>query len=385
MRPPYACERRGIPTRWTDRQEKPRLLYPYPLDRFLSAYLIPPLGASSDNPEVCLTLRALAVTQREHRTGGMTMIAIASQPEVETESALGDSWIEPIRYIDDPSFTEPNARRKIFDPAVRLPEPRDIRYRHDNESPRAERSRERDGKLTLTIEQEQALFLRYNYARFRAARAQRFIGRFGPTPRLSRELRRWHRLSIRLRNLAVRFNLRLVLSVIGRMRRQHVEIVDLISEGNVALMRAVENYDHSRGLRFSTYAWKAITNSLRRCHATDGRRRQRFGTPFEDRLETGSPSAQSHERHEVGCCDEVGRILSENRAGLTGLEDTVIRYRFGFAGGDGMTLDQVSQVVGRTRERVRQVQLSAMAKIRRCLDDLYLNTPATGNGEPSCN
>lgn len=311
------------------------------------------------------------------------MIATISQTEsqVETDATglIDGSIVEPIRYINDPSFTAPNARRKIFDRAFRLPEPRDIRYRQDADGPRVERSSGRDGKLTLTVEQERVLFLRYNFARFRAARAQKLLARFGPTPRLTHELIRWHRLSIRLRNLAVRFNLRLVLSVIGRMRRQHVEIVDLISEGNVALMRAVENYDPSRGLRFSTYAWKAITNSLRRCHATDGRHRQRFGATFDETLEGGSPTVAAHERHEAGCSDEVGRILSENRAGLTGLEDTVIRYRFGFAGGEGMTLDQVSQVVGRTRERVRQVQLSAMAKIRRCLDDLYLNSPGSAS------
>lgn len=282
---------------------------------------------------------------------------------------------EPVRYMDDPSFQARDARRNIFDRSVRLPLPSPVSYgstigeaQHRSAEPRA----------SLTPEQERTIFLRYNYARHRASVARELILSTGPKRALGREALRWWRLSLRLRNTIVRFNLPLVLSFIGRMRPVPSDPTDLISEGNMALIRAVESFDVKRGLKFSTYGWAAINNTLRRCCASDGRRRRRFCEGFDLSLEADPGGVDPQLQRDMDAAGELRRLLTENRPGLTPLERTIVERRFGFIGESEMSVDQLSGVVGRSRERVRQLLNGAMVKIRRCLTDTYLS----GRSEP---
>ena len=281
--------------------------------------------------------------------------------------------MRPIQYVDHRLFHEPAARRRIFDRAVRLPEPRDPRYGR----PVGPSSPLRPGRMpVLSPDEERLAFLRYNYARFRAARAQSQLLRLGPGRRIARELVKWHRLSVRLRNRIVRFNLALVLMIAGRFRRDDADSLDLVGEGNLALIRAAEAFDVSRGLKFSTYAWTAVIRSLRRNCTVEGKRHQRFGVAYNPELEHGDYVAEQRESCEMSFAGEVARIVRQNQAELTDLEQAVIRYRFGLGGGPEMTLGQVSSHLGRSRERVRQIQNQAMEKIRRRLQETYIERPS---------
>jgi RNA polymerase primary sigma factor len=112
--------------------------------------------------------------------------------------------------------------------------------------------------------------------------------------------------------------------------------------------------------------------------------RQRFPTDFDPKLEKSNYVEAKREGFEKDAAEEVKRIVTENRADLTEVERTVIEHRFGLESGEEkpMTLEQVGQIIGVTKERVRQIQNKAMEKIRLTLEESFLgNRPAEEQGE----
>jgi RNA polymerase primary sigma factor len=262
-----------------------------------------------------------------------------------------------IRWVDDPALHDPMVPERLFGPAAHA----------------VLACSEGDGNgwlPTLNAAQEQLLFLRFNYARWRAAQAQDALRTNGPEADLASQFIFWHRVAVRTRNRIVCANLRLVVKIAARRKRNGQDLSELISDGNLALFRAVEGFDASRGLKFSTYAWSAIENALRR---RASRRDRRAVVEFDPALESGDAPAERREQHEQACAHEVAAIVAWNTAGLTRLERTIIQRRYGLDGSPAMTLDQVCQEVGRTRERVRQVQNRALQKIRRSLLRTYID------------
>jgi RNA polymerase primary sigma factor len=136
----------------------------------------------------------------------------------------------------------------------------------------------------------------------------------------------------------------------------------LVSEGNVTLIRASEQFDFGRGVRFSTYATWAITNNFVRLFPTDRRRRTRFATGREelfqilaDHRDNGSADANDQEQSRY--------IIRKMLGTLSVREQTILVRRFGLAG-DAQTLTQVGQELGISKERVRQLESRALDKLR---------------------
>ena len=158
-----------------------------------------------------------------------------------------------------------------------------------------------------------------------------------------------------------------------RMRMPNVEFGELISEGNLALLRSVEKFDVSRGFKFSTYACRAILKSFNRLATKTGRYRSRFPTEYDPDLERSDYDDVKHDRQHEDAMDSLRDILFDNRAELSELEQTVVRERFALnPSGRKRTLAEVGQMVGLTNERVRQLQNSALSKLRAALDKEYL-------------
>ncbi|MCW5880361.1 MAG: sigma-70 family RNA polymerase sigma factor [Anaerolineae bacterium] len=218
-------------------------------------------------------------------------------------------------------------------------------------------------------------------------------------------------------------NSRLVVSIAKRYMGQGVPFLDLIQEGNLGLMQAVERFDHRRGCRFSTYAtwWirQAVVRALaeqgrvvrlpahanqqlRKLASITGHLRQELGREptveeIAERAETSlskvrwaheqwqSPLSLEdmtfHEDDEGGWADyiqdesednptdviEYGQLQQDLRQalhGLTAREERVLELRFGLKDGYSLKLMEVADRFGLTRERIRQIEGQALTKLR---------------------
>ena len=238
------------------------------------------------------------------------------------------------------------------------------------------------------------------------------------------EIERSRGAALRVRNLFVRANLRLVVSVARNFHHYRVPFIDLIQEGNVGLMKAVHRFDHTRGFRFSTYAHWWIRQSIERAiinkgsqvrlpvHVIDIRRRYgraraalaqslgRVPTPQEVAAEMGMPLDKVEQAtggvqqepisldesvsdddprrlldlvrdHEAAPLDEA--LIRENTHAkvrellhlLGPIEKDIIRRRFGLGADADQTLDEIGKLYNLSRERVRQIQAQSLLKMRR--------------------
>jgi len=279
---------------------------------------------------------------------------------------------EPVECVCDPSF----ARMRTWDDgAFPLPASKNDPGAHDDAAEDASHSN-LGPKPTevLTAEQERALFLRFNYGRYRVMRLlHRYRGR-RLTVDAARELLHWDRFATETRADIIRANTSLVLAMARRSRNSGVELSELVSEGNLALLRCVDKFDVSRGFKFSTYACRAILASFSRAASKTARLRTHFPTGYDPAVERSDYLDRKRERIEVECVEELRQILFENAADLSSVERRVLDARFSLSRSarrgpvQRRTLDQVGVLLGVSKERVRQIQNQAMLKLRAALE-----------------
>jgi RNA polymerase primary sigma factor len=184
------------------------------------------------------------------------------------------------------------------------------------------------------------------------------------------DLIRWYDISIDRRDHIVERNLALVLAMAKRSWATG-EYADLVAEGNVALVRAVDRFNCELGFKFSTYACRALTTAFNRF----GRKqlKHRDNVPFEfdpdrepiHRVDPDSFSTPERIR-------EIRDVVRSQEANLTPVEQEVLRYRFGLFAGQNppkLTLEKAGSVLGISKERVRQVQIRALRKIREVIEN----------------
>jgi RNA polymerase sigma factor (sigma-70 family) len=285
---------------------------------------------------------------------------------------------KPMDYIDNEAFHKSEAPRVIYDDAPPVEKPDVSWYRPlmDDLTPTRHETTKNVGTVLLTAAEERVLFLQYNFARFQVAELQRHIGPREPTEDEAAKLLRWYRIAVGYREQIAETNLALVLAMAKRTRMSEVDFADLVSEGNMALLRSVDKFDCGRGFKFSTYACRAILKAFSRQGMKLSKYRQRFPTDFDPALEKSNHLENMRSTHEKECAEEVKHIVINNEADLTDVEKTVIHHRFGLESGDEsepLTLEQVGQIIGVTKERVRQIQNKALEKIRMVLEQTAID------------
>jgi RNA polymerase sigma factor (sigma-70 family) len=227
-----------------------------------------------------------------------------------------------------------------------------------------------------TGDQEIFLFRRFNYCRHRSLEVLRSYAGRRLNAQGARDLLSWEHLIRETRGEIVRVNMPLVQAMAKRTRITSVDPTELISEGNLALLRAVEKFDCHRGFKFSTYACRAILKSFSRVATRTSRYRGYFPVEFDPTLERGDLLETKRGNAESESLQDLRAILGDNLARLNQAEEAVIRARFALdehehpIGGTikGKTLEQVGEIIGVTKERVRQIQNKALGKLRVVLE-----------------
>ncbi len=216
----------------------------------------------------------------------------------------------------------------------------------------------------LTREQEIHLFRKLNYLKYKADGLRAKLDPERPQKRLLSRIEFLGHEIIVTRNLIICANLRLVVSIAKRHIGSGQNFFELVSDGNVSLMRAVERFDYSLGNRFSTYATWAIINNFARTIPESLRQRSRFRTDSCE-LFTATPEVSSNQ-HELEAAQYVReRALDGILRRLDPREREIIVCRFGLRRGDEpQTLQEVGNSMGVSKERIRQIEARALSKLR---------------------
>jgi len=227
----------------------------------------------------------------------------------------------------------------------------------------------------MSASEEKLMFLRFNFAKRKLGLLQKKAKSTEMTRELADLVVEWHRRFEHFREYLVRTNLALVLAMAKRVRLGDVDFAEVVSEGNMALLRAVEKFNVDRGFKFSTYACRAILKAFSRTAMKANRHRVKFPVEFEPDLEKSDWADKRRDQVEEDCIDELKTIVDRNLADLSSVEETVIRRRFNWDQTDdsSLTLEDVGKIIGVTKERVRQIQNKALEKIRATLTSDFLN------------
>ncbi|HVK16933.1 MAG TPA: sigma-70 family RNA polymerase sigma factor [Fimbriiglobus sp.] len=270
---------------------------------------------------------------------------------------------EPISYIYNAEFDDPAMVAEILGP---MPNEEDffgkvksMRPPKDVE-PHMAYLYERP---LLSREQEAHMFRKMNYIKHVLARLQE---RIGDGPVRVPDLERIEELQSEIkavRDLLIECNQRLVHNLATKHLNPGQNLDELKSDANVSVMRAVEKFDYGRGFKFSTYATWAIMKNFARSIPDENTRRSRYLTGT-DELFDGKADIRTDEQEVLTAAsqarDRVNRLLDY----LDPRTREVIRMRTGLDGSEEMTLEQIGQHFGITKERVRQINVRGMKQLR---------------------
>jgi RNA polymerase sigma factor (sigma-70 family) len=358
----------------------------------------------------------LAVEELLERSSERGFVLLSELQLLYSPELLGDTWIEDtiteiraqgVEIIDDVADDAPED--VVVDQTAALTT--DLVRQYLNDAGR---------HALLTKEDEADLAKRYQ-AGLHADQMLREMGKQGSRSRKAK-LRRISQDGARAKERMVQANLRLVVPQARKFSGRDLDFIELIQEGNLGLLRAVEKFDHTKGYKFSTYAVWWIRQALQRGVASKGRtirvpahvwelygklraaelrlRQQKGGDPTEAEIadEVGLTEQRVREVRDamqelvsldrpigedgdatmgdlIADVDGIdpadtaleGDALSQIDAALRELDDRerlILVLRFGLHGEEPRTLEEIGEHFGLTRERIRQMQNRALAKLR---------------------
>ena len=267
----------------------------------------------------------------------------------------------PLDYMPSDEFSRRGAENRIMAP-IPDPETPPRRTRAPKELPSYLSSLYEVPLLTRV--QEQHLFRKYNYTKYRASKLRVQFEKTGDSS-LMDKIESWWELAVTLKQVIIRSNLRLVISIAKRHMKANEDFFTLVSDGNMSLIRAAEKFNYKLGNKFSTYASWAIMKNFARTIPNEFRHRDRFRTSLDEAFVMHDDPRTSRQQLELE--DEHRKVaISSILNQLDDREQKIIISRFGLTPGhEPQTLQQVGEQIGVTKERVRQIEAKALRKLRR--------------------
>jgi len=227
----------------------------------------------------------------------------------------------------------------------------------------------------LTREQEGHLFRKMNHLKFKASKLREKLDMGRPRAGLMDQIERRYKEAVATKNQIIRANLRLVVSIAKRHVGPVENFFDLVSDGNMSLIRAVEKFDFARGNKFSTYASWAIMKNYARTIPDEHRQRDRFRTSHGEMFTSAEDDRSDQFEQEAAQLRReanVEKILGS----LDEREQKIITRRFGLRRGEEpLTLKQVGAELGVTKERIRQIEARALSKLRKAAEEEKIEVP----------
>lgn len=225
----------------------------------------------------------------------------------------------------------------------------------------------------LAAKEERAVFRRMNLLRYRANVLRGSLDLENPDEGKLYRFDDLLRRAALLQDHIVKANLRLVISVVKKFVDPKHSFDDLLSEGIVAILRAVEKFDYDRGFRFSTYATRAIQRQVFRVKEKETKRQREFVSNSDESLgqSQGHGGDEAEREYAVRTMHQsLGKMLNR----LDDRERLLVRGRFGLdSSGVKMTFASLAERLAVSKERARQIFERATGKLRTMAGDFGLN------------
>ncbi|MGC9309992.1 MAG: sigma-70 family RNA polymerase sigma factor [Candidatus Nanoarchaeia archaeon] len=217
-------------------------------------------------------------------------------------------------------------------------------------------------KKPLSKAEEQQAFHYFDLVRFKLRQA--LLSYLAWDNFSYKDYKMWKEMEQWVRGKIVEANLPLVFSAVSSELKkngsQNHHFDTLMSSSQECLLNCVDKFDITRGYKFSTYAMNALKRRFIRTGQQQTKYRQRFPVEFDPDLEKSDRDDRKHAREEEHLIELIKRTLSDERGRLRENEKTILQMRYL----QGMSLRRVGHHVGLSSERVRQIENSALDKMR---------------------
>ncbi len=209
---------------------------------------------------------------------------------------------------------------------------------------------------------------RFKQMHFCAHQLRRLRSRYGTEAEHEPAYQRYSAMHQRLREQIASDNLGLVYDMYKRTRIPNVDGDELLSDGMMALTRAIDTFNPWRGFRFTTYACSAIVRAFYRCRLKAIKRHQYEPLNFEAKFEKSNWLETRRSEESRHYAERLAKVLADGSVKLTETEREILTQRFPLDGDTrGRTLADIGRRMSLSKERVRQIQNTALSKLRRAL------------------
>jgi RNA polymerase sigma factor (sigma-70 family) len=281
-----------------------------------------------------------------------------------------------LSHIAHRSFKNKNAHKEI----VESPVP-------ESSTPRVNRAKLKDlprymaalyEKPLLTFDQEQYLFRKMNYLKYLAQTQLEQMKPGKLTLKALKLVETTIAQADEVRQLIIQSNLRLVISISRRFVDATMTFDDLVGEGNLTLMYAVDKFNYSKGFRFSTYATHAVQRGFYRLVNKHHKDNQRMYQAMETEQYEAEAESNQPEIHAEYSDKLYQTLIQQMDSLLDEREKFILMARYGFVGDESnQTLKSLAESMGICKERVRQLQNRALVKLQDVAHEIEKTLPAS--------